>query len=147
RVIETLLQLDQDGRTKRLWRWLWNKFWWIREAHKRVYPEQTPEAPSADAPQAPRGATAPPPEEVTPLAQLKALVDDLKGNEAVIIDTICNSGGRVPLKDLGLKMKWKNRQDNWNSAKNRLNPKLKEHGWRLGTENNHAVANKLPVEK
>jgi hypothetical protein len=82
----------------------------------------------------------------TPFTRLKALADDprLGKNEARIIKMICDGSGQVALTDLGLELDWVTPSDNWNSARKRLNGKLKGHGWVLITRRGHAVARELP---
>jgi hypothetical protein len=82
----------------------------------------------------------------TPFTRLKALADDrqLSKNETRIIEMICDGSGKVALKDLGLRLQWVTPSDNWNSARQRLNRRLKKHGWVLVTEHGYAVAKEMP---
>jgi len=57
----------------------------------------------------------------------------LKGNEAIIIDTICKQNGEISLADLGAVLLWNAPFTEWNSARSRLNKKLAKHGWKLET--------------
>jgi hypothetical protein len=63
----------------------------------------------------------------------------LKGNDAKIVTAICNGGGEVPLKDLMVLFEW-DKPDIWNSARQRLNSKLKPKGWMLSTHDKKAIA-------
>jgi hypothetical protein len=57
---------------------------------------------------------------------------------------ICDGSGKARVADLAVKLRWENPTDNWNSARKRLNRRLKRHGWVLITSNGYAVAKELP---
>lgn len=65
--------------------------------------------------------------------QEKTLTLRLKGNEAVIINTICKQNGEISLADLGTILRWNAPFFEWNSARSRLNKKLAAYGWKIGT--------------
>ena len=75
-----------------------------------------------------------------PLAGLRELVVQLrlKGNDAIIINALCESKGEMPLKDLAVHCKWQPPFTEWNSARCRLNKKLKKYRWELGTHDRNA---------
>jgi hypothetical protein len=77
-----------------------------------------------------------------PFGGLRAAAEQLrlKGNEATIVTTLCANDGRVPVKDLAVKMGWEPPYTPWNPARVRLNRKLKKHGWRIETHDGQAVA-------
>jgi hypothetical protein len=96
--------------------------------------------------------TAPPAEQTTPendpLDALREAVKSLrlKGNEAAIVQAICDAGGPVPLTRLAAKCKWMEPlETQWNPARYRLNRKLNPRGWNLTTLGRAAVAEQVPA--
>lgn len=68
----------------------------------------------------------------------------LKGNEAKILDKLIRNNGSVRLADLCTACDWGSKDSCWNSARVRLNKKLKKYRWRLSTLDAHAKAERIP---
>jgi hypothetical protein len=87
-------------------------------------------------------------------AGLRAAAEELSltGNEAKIIDRLCQGGGNAPLTDIASVCKWDVGAGKrggaiipqWNSARFRLNKKLRKHRWRLVTNGRNVYAKPYP---
>ncbi len=81
----------------------------------------------------------------SPYDPLRGLIETLRlrGNEKTIVLAICDSHGAIPLADLAVRCEWQNQDDNWNSARKRLNQKFKSEKWRFERHDNKAIATEL----
>jgi hypothetical protein len=69
----------------------------------------------------------------------------LKGNQAAIVEMLCDAGGKVSLADLAIKCGWSAPYTNtWNSTRCKLNRKLNKYGYRLETFDMNAVVKRPP---
>lgn len=73
------------------------------------------------------------------MAALWEAAEELKGKERTIVAVLCRQGGRVPLADLAIACRWDTPVNTWNSARNRLNRKLRRYGWVFGTQDKCAI--------
>lgn len=68
----------------------------------------------------------------------------VKGDGLTIIRAICRGRGQAPLANLATLCRWSAPYEGtWNSARGRLNKKLKTHRWKLSTHNGEAVAARI----
>ncbi len=80
------------------------------------------------------------------LGDLKRVAESalLKGISAEIVAAVLTAGGAVDISKLGIRFQWSNVQDNWNSARRRLNESLSPHGLEFFTFDNKATLRHRP---
>lgn len=75
----------------------------------------------------------------------------LRGKSARIITLVIQAGGSIPITDLAvdIEIDWNasEHENEWNSAKNRINQQLKAIDWRLAQRDHQAVLNRITDQK